>query len=229
MKKITISLIVSIFILSNDANASNRLPFHNILSNANNRLPFYIGLEAQSHKLDYRNSDVIDNDNKANSFPGLYIGYIIPNLNIEISYSRIGTYKVNKNSGLYVTGTGAEISTRSKVYIDNIGVDLKPNISFDSLFFPKINIYAILGLNVLSSSIEENYDASNYHLNIKENEDSLGYSVGGGLEYFLLKNAVSARIQAKYSWLNLKYQKTQGIKSINNLTTCEAGISFYFY
>lgn len=154
--------------------------------------------------------------------PSVYFGVYNESFAIEASYSYIKTDKTNGNTGLVTVPGNNPIASSSKVQIHNVGIDLKPYLSFD-----KIKVFGIIGANMLKANVTENLSAVSFNSRFKDSDIALGASLGAGAEYEFVKNW-SARIQAKYTKTKLDFTKTAGLGSIDSILAVSAGLKYSF-
>ena len=193
----------------------------------------YVGIDFQSNALGVSTKAValtftpVDKDYyglQSQNFPSIYLGAnLTENLAIEGSYSYISTDKTNNNTGLILVSNNASIISNSKIKIHNIGLDLKPQISFNDL-----KIFAIFGMNILDATLSERLYATGFDSNVKQQYTTgLGYSIGTGVEYKFIKN-LSLRAQVKYTKTNLTFDNSYALASIDNILAVSAGLKYSF-
>ncbi len=195
----------------------------------------YVGIDFQSNTLGVSTKAValsnttvtpVDKDYyglQSQNFPSIYLGAnLTNNLAIEGSYSYISTDKTNNNTGLIVIANNARVSSNSKIQIHNIGLDLKPQISFNDF-----KMFAIFGINILDATVSERLYATGFDSNAKQSTTGLGYSIGTGAEYKFIKN-LSLRAQVKYTKTNLTFDNSYALASIDNILAVSAGLKYSF-
>lgn len=204
--------------------------FATLTANAKN----YIGLEIQRNYLSLSTKQITlsnssftpDKDKfyQTDNFgPAIFIGTdIIDHLILEANYSHNEYKKTNNNTGLIYIPSNSSIASTSKIKIDNIGIDIKPNISYRDF-----NFYGIVGLNYLIAHAEETLQAAGFIQGVTQKDTGFAYSLGLGAQYMITQE-VGTRLQVKYTKTNLEFSNLYGLKSINNITAISAGLLYKF-
>lgn len=197
---------------------------------------FYLGAEATQNKIGYKkvssvrladgssfniNSNDYYNDS-ATGF-GIFAGKEFKRFDVELGYNYLSTDKTNNNTGLVVVPGNTALQTKSQIKLHLVSVDFKPTFKINDFSF-----YPIIGATLARANIDESFLTTGReisHASVSKNK--LGFDIGVGAKLQITEK-LFARIQAKYTRIDLSSSNLSGINGLDYVATASVGLGYSF-